>query len=85
MAIETGGRWSEEAVQFIWQLAQAKAQEAPRFLTQEVALAWERRWTRMLSTVCAASFAASLVEPMSREVLCQTGGDSAHNGRRPFS
>ena len=75
VAIETGGRWSEEAVQFIWQLAQAKAQEAPRFLTQQVALAWERRWTRMLSTVCAASFATSLVEPMSREVLCQTGGD----------
>ena len=75
VAIETGGRRSEEAVQFIWQLAQAKAQEAPRFLTQQVALAWERRWTRMLSTVCAASFAASLVEPMSREVLCQTGGD----------
>ena len=75
VAIETGGRRSEEAVQFIWQLAQAKAQEAPRFLTQQVGLAWERRWTRMLSTVCASSFAASLVEPMSREVLCQTGGD----------
>ena len=28
VAIETGGRWSEEAVQFIWQLAQAKAQDA---------------------------------------------------------
>ena len=55
VAIETGGRWSAEAVQFIWQLAQAKAQEAPRFLTQQVALAWERRWTRMLSTVCASS------------------------------
>ena len=75
VAIETGGRWSEEAVQFIWQLAQAKAQDAPRYMTQQVALAWERRWTRMLSTVCASSFAASLVEPMSRETLCQTGGD----------
>ena len=51
VAIETGGRWSEEAVQFVWQLAQAKAQEAPRFLTQQVALAWERRWTRMLHSV----------------------------------
>ena len=51
VAIETGGRWSEEAVQFVWQLAQAKAQEAPRFLTQQVALAWERRWTHMLHSV----------------------------------
>ena len=43
VAIETGGRWSEEAVQFILQLAQAKAQDTPRFLTQQVARAWERR------------------------------------------
>ena len=75
VAIETGGRWSEEAVQFMWQLAQAKAQEAPLFLIQQAALAWERRWTRMLSTACASSFAASLVEPRSRELLCETGGD----------
>ena len=77
-AIETGGRWSEEVVQFIWQLAQAKAQakaqDAPRFLTQQFAL-WERHWTGMLSTVCASSFAASLVETMSREMLCRTEGD----------
>ena len=29
----------------------------------------------MLSVACASSFAASLVEPMTRELSCQTGGD----------
>ena len=66
VVIETGGRWSEEAVQFVWQLAQAKAQEAPRFLTQQAALAWERRWTRMLPR--------HWWRPMSQELLCETGG-----------
>ena len=75
VAVETGGRWSEEAVQFVWQMAQTKAREAPRFLAHQVALAWERRWTRMLSVACASSFAASLVEPMTCELSCQTGGD----------
>ena len=46
----------------------------PRFLAHQVALAWERRWTRMLSVACASSFAASLVEPMTRELSCKTGG-----------
>ena len=44
MAIETGGRWSCEAMDFVQQLARL------RFL---IALVWERRWTRMLSTACS--------------------------------
>ena len=56
VALETGGRWSSEAVDFIWQLAQAKAREVPSFITHQTALVWERRWTRMLSTVCVVSF-----------------------------
>ena len=62
VAIETGGRWSDEAVDFIWQLATAKARESPSFMRHQAALAWERRWTRMLSTVCAVSSAASMME-----------------------
>ena len=33
-------------------LAQAKAREVPSFMTHQMALVWERRWTRMLCTVC---------------------------------
>ena len=54
LALETGGRWSEEAVQFVESLAVSRAREA---------LAWRRRWTRMLSVSCARSFACSLVVP----------------------
>ena len=36
LALETGGRWSEEAVHLVWQLALAKAQDVPHF-----ALAWD--------------------------------------------
>ena len=76
VALETGGRWSNEAVDFIWQLAQAKAREVPSFMMHLMALVWERRWTRMLSTVCAVSFAGLglLVEPSHADV-CITEGD----------
>ena len=47
----------------MWQLAQAKAHEAPVLLFHSTALAWERRWTRMIGTACAVLFAESLVEP----------------------
>ena len=59
VAIETGGRWSEEAVEFIRLLACAKAQEVPSHMWWPTTLAWQRHWTRMLSTACSLSFAAS--------------------------
>ena len=74
VGIETGGRWSDEAADFLWQLAVAKAREAPALLAQSAALAWERRWTRMLGTACAVAFAESLVELSERDTWCQTGG-----------
>ena len=76
VAIETGGRWSSEAVDFVRQLAFAKAREVPSFMLFSTALPWERRWTRMLSTVYSLSFAASLVAPSDTcEVWCWTGGE----------
>ena len=52
VVIETGGRWSDVAADLVWQLAQAKSREVPALMNRSVALAWERRWTRMLS-MCA--------------------------------
>ena len=72
--IETGGRWSEEAVQIVRMLAFAKAREVPSNMQFLVALMWERRWTRMLATTCAVSFAASLSAPACGVSWCQTGG-----------
>ena len=67
MAIETGGRWSSEAMDFVRQLAFAKAREVPSHMRFPIALVWERRWTRMLSTACSLAFASSLVEPSDGE------------------
>ena len=38
-------RWSEEAADFFWQLAQAKAREAPTLLAHAAALARVWRWS----------------------------------------
>ena len=74
VAIETVGRWSEE---FTTQLAFAKAREVPAFMHWPAVYAWQRRWTRMLSTVCALSFAASLVELRAQCVTwCWTGSEA---------
>ena len=56
VGIETGGRWNEEGVSLMRLLTKASAREAPRHLIRSTSLAWERRWTRMLSTVCAVPF-----------------------------
>ena len=74
VAIETGGRWSEEAIDLLWQLSCAKARDVPHLMTHQAALAWERRWTRMLSTACALAFAASLVEPAQCDHAFEAGG-----------
>ena len=63
VALETGGRWWEEAVHFVGALAQSKARQAPKALQFSASLAWSRRWSRLLSTASARSFAQSLVSP----------------------
>ena len=46
VALETGGRWSNEAIEFVDMLAGARAREALPVLRRSVHLAWRRRWTR---------------------------------------
>ena len=68
-----GGRWSSEAMDFVRQLAFAKAREVPSHMRFPIALVWERRWTRKLSTACSLAF-ASLVEPSDKcATWCWTG------------
>ena len=49
VGVETGGRWSREAANFIQQLASSRARDA----TPPTFLAWKRRWFWMLSISCA--------------------------------
>ena len=62
IGIETGDRWSDEAVDIFRVLAFAEARESPLAMKWPVVLAWERRW-RMLATSCCVAFASSLVDP----------------------
>ena len=77
VALETGGRWSEEAVDVFRQLAFPKAQEVPPAMKWSVVLAWERRWTCMFVTTCTVAFEASLVAPSEQcETWCRKGGEA---------
>ena len=57
IALETGGRWSGEAVEFIDMLAGARARDVLPLMRRSVHLAWRRRWMRMLAVSCARAFA----------------------------
>ena len=65
VAMETGGRWSPEAVEFVENLTAARARDAPPTLQRSTFLGWRRRWSRMLSISCGRSFANSLVAQSS--------------------
>ena len=75
VGVETGGRFGQEAVDFVDSLAAAKARDSPRILHRSAHLVWRRRWMRMLAVSCARSFAVSFV----------SGGDawSGTDGRVP--
>ena len=62
LAVEVGGRWSKEAAEFIWNLAQARARSTPALLRKAAAQAYYRRWTGMLAYAAANALAASLLE-----------------------
>ena len=61
VALETRGRWSTEALEFVADMASSRARDAPPVLRRSAFLAWQKRWTRMLSVSCARAFATSLV------------------------
>ena len=77
VALETGGRWSQESVAFLQQLARARAQDAPGYLRRSAELTWARRWTRLLSVAAASSFAASLIEPPRQMGMLEVAGGEA--------
>jgi hypothetical protein len=62
LAAEVGGRFSEEAKQFVSLLAKAKARAAPEGLKQATRRAWFARWIALLALTAQRAFAASLLE-----------------------
>ncbi len=73
LALETGGRFSPETVEFIRQLADAKALGVPEYLRAPTAAAYQRRWTRMLAVSLASSYANSLLRT-AEDVGCGGAG-----------
>ena len=63
VAIETGGRWSSEAYNFVEYLARARSRETPHVLRRSAFRTWRRRWTRMLAVSCCKAFTGSFTSP----------------------
>ena len=59
--MEVGGRWDEEAYNFLVELAKAKAAEAPKVLRGSAVYSWLRRWVAILSKAGMDSFVTTLL------------------------
>ena len=71
--VEVGGRWDKAAYSFFFQLAKAKARDAPSVLRRSLAASWLRKWTGMLAFVAHDAYAASLVEEMPADSTSTDG------------
>ena len=72
LACETGGRWSEEAHDFLRQRARARARWEPPEIRQAARRAWFRRWCTALACCAAQTFALPLLE---RRGCCGVDGE----------
>ena len=61
LALEVGGRFGPEAVDFLRQLARARARESPARLRPAVQRASLHRWTGMLDAGCGGATRACLL------------------------
>ena len=68
VAIETGGRWSQEAVDSVNSNAGARVRAAPPLLRGSAFFFWERRRMTMLSVSCGRSIGSSLVSARANPV-----------------
>ena len=66
LACETGGRWSEEARDFLRHLVRARAKSEPREIRAVARRSWFRRWCTAWSCCAAQAFATSLMERRGR-------------------
>ena len=59
LGCEVGGRWNEDAVRFISNLAAFKARAAPRMLQAIAKTSWAVRWWGLLSVAAQSALAAT--------------------------
>ena len=70
---EVRGRWNEEACDFVFTLAQHKAESSPAGLRGSAAHSWVRRWTSMLSKAAMDSLVHTLLYGHSGEAEMWNG------------
>jgi hypothetical protein len=85
VALEVGGRWSDEALEFVRLLAKSKARSYPRLLRRSAQLAWTSRWTGALAVAAQRALASTLLELPVDEAGCDGDApcleDVLHAGR----
>ena len=78
LALETGGRFSQETADFLRQLSEARAQSVPSFLRHLARAAFEQRWASLLAVSAATARVGSLLRP--KDVVANS---AAQVGRGP--
>ena len=73
LAVETGGRWSNETWHLLRLLATAKTRAAPRLLQRSAELGWRRRWSSLLGVTAQRALAESLLYPAATAGLGADG------------
>ena len=88
--MEVGGRWAQEAYDFVKLLASAKARDTPGVLQGSTYHAWKRRWVTMLSVAGMRAFADSLLHGTAsstdavdgaQPTLSELQGEEPHAGQ----
>ena len=74
VAMEAGGRWSEEAMVFVRLLATAKARSAPVLLRGAARTAYFHRWTTLLTVSAQRALARTLLELQVDDAEAVDGG-----------
>merc|ERR1711904_716877 len=69
LAGEIGGRWSEEACDWIRYLAKIKARQQHPLLQRSVQLAWSDRWWALIGVATQNALAASLLAPSGTRLV----------------
>ena len=62
LAVEVGGRWSSETLNFLSHLAKAKAGDQNWLLRRRAEMAWRARWASLLACTVARAVASSFLE-----------------------
>ena len=84
LAVEVGGRWSDETRGFLSQLAQARAREEIPFDettgAEQAEQAWRLRWGAMFACTAAKAVASSLLNLLDSHVPHEVDSDHRYAG-----